>query len=84
MVDKLVVSTKKAETIIEMLNEQGLSYLCHLGDNEYRVVYFSNSRQCLFEGTLTKDQLEQIAKNSRQVSKLAIDEAAGKIIIEED
>ena len=84
MVDKLIVVTKNAETILGLMNELGASYYAELGNGEYRVVYFSNSRQCFFEGKLNREQLEQVKQGSRKVSKVTVDDEAGEIRIEEN
>ena len=83
MVDKLIVLTKNVDTILRLMNELGISYYCELGKDEYRVVYFSNSRQCFFEGHLAGEQLKQIQQDSHKVSKITVDENAGEIRIEE-
>jgi len=82
LVDKLIVLTKNVDTILRLMNELGISYHCELGKDEYRVVYFSNSRQC-FEGHLAGEQLKQIRQDSHKVSKITVDENAGEIRIEE-
>jgi hypothetical protein len=83
LVDKLIVLTKNVDTILHLMNELGTCYYCDLGKGEYRVVYFSNSRECFFEGSLTQDQLKQIQEDSHKVSKITVNEEAGEIRIEE-
>ena len=83
MVKKLVVKTNNPETILELMHELGTSFWCQTEKDEFQVIYFATNREIHFEGALAKDQLEQIQKESREVSSIRINEIAGEIIIEE-
>ena len=83
MVKRLVVHTDNPQTVLSMIHELGASFFCKTGQDTYKVVYFASNREVHFEGSLSKEQLDQIKRGSAEVTSIRTDEFRDEIIIEE-
>ena len=78
-----MVKTGNPKTLLDLMHELGQIFFCNTGDNAYKIIYFAQSREIHFEGTLTEGQLQRISADGVQAKSIGIDEFNNEIIIEE-
>lgn len=82
MVKRLVVQTGDASNLMSLVHELGKVFFCKLGRKIYKVLYFAQSTNVFFEGSLSNQDIERLKQlDAIEAKSIEIDEFNDEIRI---
>ena len=71
---ELFAKIKDSELLFSLIHELGTTFYKPLGQNKYRVIYFSGRRFVIFEGEIPQEKLKNLERFAWKVDEMEIDE----------